>query len=72
MALLAGALADTYNRSILFGCIVIFGESACFATYFTTTYEQLFYCRVSPLTLDSAISSLRRCSPESASAGRLR
>lgn len=55
MALLAGALADTYNRNILFGCIVIFGESACFATYFTKTYEQLFYCRVS--WASSAVSS---------------
>jgi predicted MFS family arabinose efflux permease len=30
----------------LFGIVVAFGESACFATYWANTYPQLFLCRI--------------------------
>jgi MFS family permease len=46
VALLVGYLADSVNRCKLFGLVVVFGESACFATYFVTNYWQLFFCRV--------------------------
>lgn len=46
IALLVGYFADFCNRAILFGLVVIFGESACLGTYWVTTYEQLFFCRV--------------------------
>jgi predicted MFS family arabinose efflux permease len=45
-AAVIGYLADTTNRSILLGLVVIFGESACLGTYFVKTYEQLFFTRV--------------------------
>jgi len=46
VALLVGFFADTVNRVMLFGFIVIFGESAGFATYFVKNYQELFFCRV--------------------------
>jgi hypothetical protein len=40
-----GCLADSYNRSRLFAWTVGIGEGACFLTYWTTTYRQLYICR---------------------------
>lgn len=40
-----GCLADSYNRSRLFAGTVGIGEGACFLTYWTTTYRQLYICR---------------------------
>jgi MFS family permease len=45
-ALIVGYLADTVHRCRLLGLVVVFGESACFATYWVKTYEELFICRV--------------------------
>lgn len=45
-ALLIGYLADSMNRCILLGVVIIFGESACLGTYWVTSYSQLFFCRV--------------------------
>jgi MFS family permease len=44
---LVGCLADqkSMNRSALFAWTVGIGESACLATYFVTTYRQLYACR---------------------------
>ena len=44
-SLVVGCLADTANRSIVFGWTVLLGEGACFLTYFVSTYEQLYVCR---------------------------
>ena len=44
-ALAIGWLADFVNRSPLYGITVFVGEAACFATYFTTTFAQLFAMR---------------------------
>ena len=46
VALLVGYFTDTVNRCLLFGIVVAFGESACFATYWANTYSQLFLCRI--------------------------
>jgi MFS family permease len=46
ISILAGYLTDVSNRIPLFSFIVFFGESACMLTYWTTTYWQLFICRV--------------------------
>ena len=46
IALLVGYFADTANRPMLFGLVVAFGESACFATYWVRNYGELFACRV--------------------------
>ena len=46
VALLVGYFTDIVNRSLLFGAVVSFGESACLATYWVKTYEQLFLCRI--------------------------
>jgi len=42
-----GCLADTtaYNRSRLFAFTVFTGEGACLATFWVTTYPQLYVCR---------------------------
>ena len=45
-ALLVGVLADNVNRCILFSIIVCLGESSCVCTYFVTTYDQFYYCRI--------------------------
>jgi hypothetical protein len=42
---LVGCLADSLNRSRLFAWTVGVGEGACFFTFFTTTYPQLYVCR---------------------------
>ena len=44
-AFLVGCLADVLPRALLFGITVCIGEGSCLATYFTTTYEQLFLTR---------------------------
>jgi len=51
-AIIVGCLADNDNcsssnnpRSKLFAWTVWIGEGACLATYFVTTYEQLYWCR---------------------------
>mmetsp|Transcript_8933 Transcript_8933/g.13741 ORF Transcript_8933/g.13741 Transcript_8933/m.13741 type:complete len:322 (-) Transcript_8933:1153-2118(-) len=50
-AILVGCLADKDNccssnpRSKLFAWTVWIGEGACLATFFVTTYEQLYWCR---------------------------
>ena len=44
---IVGCLADSryIRRNILFGTIVLIGEGACMATYFTTTYAGLYATR---------------------------
>lgn len=43
---LVGCLADVlHKRSLLFLWVILIGEGACFATYFITTYVQLYWCR---------------------------
>jgi MFS family permease len=44
---LVGCAADSDHipRSFLFGLVVLIGEGACFATYFTTTYAGLYITR---------------------------
>lgn len=42
---LVGVLADRVDRSLLFALTVGIGEGACFFTFFTTTYWELFICR---------------------------
>ncbi|KAL7500308.1 hypothetical protein ACHAWT_008251 [Skeletonema menzelii] len=43
---LVGCLADVIQkRSLLFLWVILIGEGACFATYFITTYAQLYWCR---------------------------
>ena len=43
---IVGCLADVVTRrSLLFLCVILIGEGACFATYFVTTYTQLYWCR---------------------------
>ena len=44
-AFLVGCLADVLPRAPLFAIAVSIGEGSCLATYFTTTYEQLFLTR---------------------------
>lgn len=46
VSIIAGFLADTYNRCYLFGCMVLFGETSCLATYWARNYTELFVCRV--------------------------
>jgi len=45
-ALLIGYLADTFNRFLLFGMVVVCGELASISTYFVETYLQLFIFRI--------------------------
>lgn len=45
-ALIVGLLTDSVNRCILLGLVVLLGESACLGTFWVTTYQQLFFCRV--------------------------
>eukprot|EP00549_Striatella_unipunctata_P026009 CAMPEP_0118673436 /NCGR_PEP_ID=MMETSP0800-20121206/317_1 /TAXON_ID=210618 ORGANISM="Striatella unipunctata, Strain CCMP2910" /NCGR_SAMPLE_ID=MMETSP0800 /ASSEMBLY_ACC=CAM_ASM_000638 /LENGTH=475 /DNA_ID=CAMNT_0006568491 /DNA_START=427 /DNA_END=1851 /DNA_ORIENTATION=- len=40
-----GVLADKWNRSLLFAMTVGIGEGACLATFFSTTYQQLYVLR---------------------------
>jgi MFS family permease len=40
-----GMLADTQNRSKVFGWTVFIGEMACSLTYFVRSYNQLYICR---------------------------
>jgi MFS family permease len=40
-----GLLADTQDRSKVFGWTVFIGEMACFLTYFVRSYNQLYICR---------------------------
>jgi MFS family permease len=41
-----GCLADViHKRSLLFLWVILIGEGACFATYYITTYAQLYWCR---------------------------
>jgi hypothetical protein len=42
---LVGCLADQSDRSVLFAWTVGIGEGACFATFWTRTYTQLYVCR---------------------------
>lgn len=42
---LVGLLADQSDRSFLFAWTVGIGEGACFATFWTRTYLQLYICR---------------------------
>jgi len=44
-AFLVGCMADALPRAPLFAITVCIGEGSCLATYFTTTYEQLFLTR---------------------------
>ncbi|RYG67916.1 MFS transporter [archaeon] len=45
-ALLIGYLADFCNRTVLFGLVVILGESSTLGAYWVQTYSQLLACRV--------------------------
>jgi MFS family permease len=40
-----GLLADTQDRSKVFGWTVFIGEMACFLTYSVRSYNQLYICR---------------------------
>lgn len=42
---LVGLLADTGDRSKIFGWTVFIGEAACLLTYFVQSYDQLYVCR---------------------------
>lgn len=43
---IVGCLADVIDkRGLLFLWVILIGEGACFATYFITTYAQLYWCR---------------------------
>jgi MFS family permease len=42
---LVGHLADTCDRAAVFAWTVGIGESACLATYWVSTYRQLYVCR---------------------------
>jgi MFS family permease len=44
-SLVVGCLADAADRSFLFAGTVMIGEGACLATYFVTSYPQLYVCR---------------------------
>jgi len=46
VSLLVGILADSLNRCLLYATIVAIGESACICTYFVTSYDQFYFCRV--------------------------
>lgn len=46
VALVVGYFTDIVNRAALFGVVVVFGETACFGTFFVRTYGELFACRV--------------------------
>jgi MFS family permease len=43
---LVGCLADVVERrSLLFLCVIVLGEGACMATYWVSSYNQLYWCR---------------------------
>lgn len=43
---IVGCLADVMEkRSLLFLWVILAGEGACLATYFITSYRQLYWCR---------------------------
>jgi len=44
-SLVVGCLGDSCDRSRLFALTVGIGEGACLATYFASTYSQLYVCR---------------------------
>ena len=44
-SVLVGLFADQSDRSFLFAWTVGIGEGACFATFWTRTYPQLYICR---------------------------
>jgi MFS family permease len=44
-ALIIGYLADSIHRCRLFAAVILLGESFCCATYWTTTYTELFVLR---------------------------
>ena len=46
VALIAGYLADIWNRTLLLGWIVVAGSTASGCTYFVQTYQQLFFVRI--------------------------
>jgi MFS family permease len=46
VALLVGYFADVMKRNVLFGIVVFCGSMAGLCTYWVTTYEQLFFCRI--------------------------
>lgn len=46
VSVVVGYFADIFPRCLIFGWVVVLGETACLATYFTRTYEQLFVCRI--------------------------
>ena len=45
IALLVGALTDTFNRRNLFVAVIVLGEGPCLATAYVRTYGQLFAMR---------------------------
>lgn len=51
-----GCLADHYDRTQLFACTVFIGEGACLATFWTSTYAQLYVCRaITGLSIGGAL-----------------
>ena len=46
ISVIAGYLTDVWNRVRLFAGVVILGELSCILTYWSTTYTQLYVCRV--------------------------
>jgi hypothetical protein len=55
-SVLVGLLADQSDRSLLFAWTVGIGEGACFATFWTRTYLQLYICRaITGFSLGGAI-----------------
>mmetsp|Transcript_22623 Transcript_22623/g.36029 ORF Transcript_22623/g.36029 Transcript_22623/m.36029 type:complete len:576 (-) Transcript_22623:1368-3095(-) len=56
VSLSVGWLADTVNRVMTLAVVVLFGETACLCTYFTTTYSGLFITRaLTGISLGGAI-----------------
>lgn len=55
-SLVVGCLADTSHRSRLLAIVVGIGEGACFLTYFSTTYTELYiYRAITGFSLGGAV-----------------
>lgn len=44
-SIVIGFLTDSSDRSVVFAWTVFIGEGACLATYWVSTYSQLYFCR---------------------------
>jgi MFS family permease len=55
-SLIIGCWGDHSNRMVLTGWTIGLGEGACFATYFSQTYQHLYICRaLTGLSLGGAL-----------------